>query len=84
MSAIRAGGPRRGLAPSETSAKILRRTAYVIAGLWSAFTLFPLLWMYYSSLKTLPQLATHRWIPTVHLQWSNYQKHPCEDRSNHS
>jgi raffinose/stachyose/melibiose transport system permease protein len=73
MSVIRAGRSRRGLAPSERSATILRRTAYVVAGVWSLLTLFPLLWMYYSSLKTLPQLASHRWIPTLHLQWSNYR-----------
>src|SRR5256885_8273873 len=49
-----------------------RSLGYLVIALWCVATLFPLVWMYYSSVKSLPELTAHRWLlPTV-IHWENY------------
>lgn len=40
-----------------------RLLGYTIAGLWTALAILPLLWMYSSASKTLPQFNLDRWLP---------------------
>jgi len=47
---------------------------YILLLLWSATILFPLLWVFYESLKTNREFFENVWqLPSV-LQWSNYSK----------
>lgn len=51
---------------------VARSIGYLIVAFWCVATLFPLVWMYYSSVKSFPELTAHRWLlPTV-IHWENY------------
>lgn len=44
----------------------------VFAIIWTILALFPLIWMYYSSMKSLPELTVNKWMPTFHPRWDNF------------
>jgi raffinose/stachyose/melibiose transport system permease protein len=49
-----------------------RTSTYLLLGIWTIYTLFPIIWMYYSSVKSLPELTVNKWLPTLHPRWENY------------
>lgn len=49
-----------------------RAALYGMAGFWTVIALFPLIWMYYSSLKSSSEYVSNPWLPTVHPEWRNY------------
>jgi N-acetylglucosamine transport system permease protein len=48
--------------------------AYIILGLWSLFTLFMILWVILTSLKTNKDLYTNVWALPTQLHFENYAK----------
>lgn len=58
--------------PRLTVLRPLRFVPYALAVLWTLVTLLPLIWMYYTSLKSLPAFNLERWLPPTDLQWVNY------------
>lgn len=48
--------------------------AYLILGLWSLFTMFIILWVIMSSLKTNNELFNDVWALPEELHWENYTK----------
>lgn len=47
---------------------------YIILLFWSATILFPLIWVFYESLKTNQEFFQNVWKLPNQLMWSNYQK----------
>jgi ABC-type glycerol-3-phosphate transport system permease component len=45
---------------------------YSLLALWTVASLLPMLWMYYSSLKSTPEYTANRWLPTLDLHWQNF------------
>ncbi len=53
-------------------ARLFRWTPYLLASLWTLLTLLPLVWMYYASLKSLPDFNLNRWSVAITPHFENY------------
>jgi raffinose/stachyose/melibiose transport system permease protein len=53
-------------------ATFVRPLPYVLAAVWTLVTLMPIIWMYFSSLKSLPDYTQNPWLPTTNPQFVNY------------
>ena len=51
------------------SLKVALYTGIVV---WTALSLFPLIWMYYNSLKSLGDFSKNRWLPPMEIRLQNY------------
>lgn len=61
-----------GLGRRRSSGGLARALPYVLAVLWTVITITPIIWMYASSLKTLPEFNLNPWLPTLNPQLQNY------------
>ncbi len=50
----------------------LKLALYTGVVVWTVLSFFPLIWMYYSSLKSAEELAKNKWLPTLDPRWQNY------------
>jgi ABC-type glycerol-3-phosphate transport system permease component len=67
MAIIAASRPR-----SFGVARVVNAAPYLLAIIWTLLTLLPIIWMYLSSLKTLPEYDLNPWLPTTSPQFMNY------------
>lgn len=52
--------------------RLSRILPYALAIVWTLITITPIIWMYASSLKTLPEFNLNPWLPTTSPQLQNY------------
>jgi raffinose/stachyose/melibiose transport system permease protein len=52
--------------------RLFRWTPYLLASVWTLLTLLPLVWMYYASLKSLPDFNLNRWSVAITPHFENY------------
>lgn len=67
MAIVAARRPR-----SISVAGVVLAAPYLVAVIWTLLTLLPIIWMYSSSLKTLPEYDLNPWLPTTNPQFVNY------------